>query len=362
MSARLSPAGWRVGLSHAEAATCLGETLSETSLLLRAGISGVGLVDLIDADGRRVMACASPALPVDLGATERMVALASHVLGRVPPGAGADALATRRPPILLLCLPERFAEPARPFELNAPGRDFLAKFTAALPAGWASADIETFPLGRAAGATAMARAMQLAESRRDMVWGGVDSLLDWPSLEPLVRQDRLMTMENVDGLRPGEAAAFSRITAAARGQAWVAGLGLGREPHPGGHGGICLSEGFSQALTGATAPLRSAGERCGLWLMDTSHERHATRELQQVLARFGDVLGTPADVRMPFKELGDVGAASLPLLAALALAAWEQGTAGDDIALLAAGSEDGARGALLLETPGAHGAPQGEAR
>ncbi|MDH0868124.1 hypothetical protein [Mitsuaria sp. GD03876] len=342
-------AGWRAGLAHAEAATCLGETLAETALLLRAGLSGVGPSDFIDADGRRVMACASPALPPDLPARERMLALAVHALNGVHRRRAAAAPAkSSKPPILLIGLPMRFALEPQSYELNVAGRDFVQRLAAALPPGWSGADIEAFPFGRAAGAIAMARALQLAESRRDVIWGGVDSLLHWPTLEALQQRDRLLTLENIDGVRPGEAAAFAMVTPVAREDGWVAGLGLGREASPVGSEAPCRSDGFAQALEAAVEPLRAAGRRCALWALDASHERHATREVQNVIARFGDVLDPGTDLRLPLKELGDVGAAALPLMAALVLQDWAHGVANDELAVLAAGSDDGARGALLL--------------
>ncbi|MBO9688294.1 MAG: hypothetical protein J7598_16955 [Mitsuaria chitosanitabida] len=349
MSASRRAAGWRAGLAHAEAVTCLGESLAETALLMRAGISGVGLSDFVDAEGHRVVACACPALPPDLPSRERLLALAAHALAgvhrrRVASGPPPAA----RPPILLLGLPARFALEPGSYELNVGGRDFVQRLSAALPPDWAGADIEAFPFGRAAGAIAMARALQLAESRRDVIWGGVDTLLHWPALEALQQRDRLLTNENVDGVRPGEAAAFAMVTPTGREDGWVAGLGLGREPHPVGSEAPCRSDGFAQALASAVEPLRAAGRRCAVWTLDASHEKHATREVQNIIARFGDVLDPATDLRMPLKALGDVGAAALPLMAALVLQDWAHGVARDGLAVLAAGSDDGARGALLL--------------
>nr|WP_297382670.1 hypothetical protein [uncultured Roseateles sp.] len=359
MSASQKTSGWRAGLAHAEAVSCLGETLSETALLLRAGVSGIGLTDFVDGQGRRVMGCASPALPPDLPARERLLALAVHALIGVSRRRAAQAHPRpERPPILLLGLPARFALEPQSYELNVAGRDFVQRLSAALPPPFAGADIEAFPFGRAAGAIAMARALQLAESRREVIWGGVDSLLHWPTLEALQQRERLLTMENVDGVRPGEAAAFAMVTHEGREDGWVAGLGLGREAHPVGSDGPCRSDGFAQALEAAVAPLRATGRRCALWALDASHERHATREVQNVIARFGDVLDPGTDLRLPLKELGDVGAAALPLMAALVLQDWAHGVARDEFAVLAAGADDGARGALLLAAgdPAAAGA------
>jgi len=67
------------------------------------------------------------------------------------------------------------------------------------------------------------------------------------------------------------------------------------------------------------------------------------------------VLGADSELRTPLKELGDVGAAAMPLLAVLALQGWRQGVARDRCALVTGSSDGGLRGALLLVSrrPGA---------
>src|SRR5262249_22682008 len=110
----------------------------------------------------------------------------------------------------------------------------------------------------------------------------------------------------------------------------------------------CMSEGLSLALDSAVEPLRAVRARCRLWWLDASHEVYATQELQRMVARFGDVLGADSEVQMPLKELGDVGAAPLPLLPVLAREWWLQGVARDDTAVLTGCSDSGGRGALLL--------------
>lgn len=350
MSARMPTAKWQAGLSHAEAVTSLGETLAETALLYRAGLSAVAMSDLVDSEGERVMLCASPALPRDLPVVERMLTLAAHALAGVERKlrASGEGHVGGRPPVILLCLPARWSRAGRHFELNAEGRAFVQRLAELLPERWRGADIEPFPVGRAAGAMALARALQLVEAPRDIIWGGVDSQVDWPVLEALAAADCLLTMKQVDGRRPGEAAAFAVVMPGTRGDAFVLGLGLGREPSPGGVDGPCRSDGFTQALTTALEPLRAAGLRSRGWWLDTTHESQATHELQNLIARFGDVLAPRTTLQTPLKELGDAGAAATPLLAALAMQFWEHGVGDDDVAVVAAGSDDGTRGALLL--------------
>jgi hypothetical protein len=336
------------GLVEAEAITSLGESLAETALLLRAGVGNVQLADFIDGQGQRVAMCLSPALPPDLPGPDRLAALAAHALGalhrRLPPSAGKA-----RAPAIMLCLPERLGDAGdrRP-ALNGAGLQLIATLRQRLPSAWGGARIETFPFGRAAGVPAMQAAIELLNVEGPVLWGGVDTSADWTVLQALERAGRLMTNDNVDAVRPGEAAAFVALAPVREGEAAVLALGAGQEPQPVGADGTCLSEGMSQALDSAVEPLRAAGRRCRLWALDTTHEAYATNELQNLIARFGDVLGEDSELQTPLKELGDVGAAGMPLLAALALQAWRHGVARDDCAVITGSSERGLRGALLL--------------
>jgi hypothetical protein len=326
------------------AVSSLGESATETALLLRAGLNNVARSRFIDASGERVMMCAAPAVPPDLGGVERAAALAQLALS----GLGAAIEAPRRP-VLLLALPERYAEQEFSVTLTAEGQEFLRSMRAGLPPQFKNLEIELFPFGRAAGAVAMRRALSLVGHEQLVIWGGVDTLYDWTTLEALERADRLMTVANIDGVRPGEGAAFMAVAPAGAGDAIrVLGLGTGREPFPVGSEEPCRSLGLSAALDKALAPLRAAGRRTNCWLLDNTHEAYATQELQNIIARFGDVLGLQGELQMPLRELGDVGAAAMPLLAVLAAEAWRLGYANDDAAVITGCSQGGARGALLL--------------
>lgn len=331
--------------------TSLGESAEETALLLRAGVSNVEASNFVDAAGQRVLMCLSPALPADLPSRERMLTLAGHALAclwqKIGP-AWYDTLDEDQP-VLLVALPERFSAGGMSMELTPQGKDFVQSLRACLPAGLSSSGIEGFAFGRAAGALAMRRAIQLLNDGRRVIWGGVDTMADWGVLQSLERADRLLTQDNVDGVRPGEAAAFAALGAASGdGAVSVLGLGLGHEPCPVGSDPPCMSAGLSDALDAAVEVLRAARLRSNFWLLDTTHEAYGTQEVQNIIARFGDVLGTDADLDMPLKELGDVGAASLPLLSVLGAQAWRFSLGKDDTAVLTASSDHGARGAMLL--------------
>lgn len=338
-----------------EAITSLGESAAETMLLLRAGVTNVQRSPFVDGAGRRVEVCASPSLAFGPPAVERMAALAAHAIERLcrsMPQLTEETPGETGGPVLLIALPEALREAAQAPAPMSDVRSFLHALRRKLPAPLAAAEIEPFPFGRAAGAVALQRALTLIERGRLVVWGGADSLIDWRRLQGLAETDRLVTEENVDGVRPGEGAAFACLAPAGdRDGIALLGLGIGREPRPVGSDQPCLSDGLSAALDDALKPLRAAGRRSGVWLFDSTHEMYATHEVQNVIARFADAIAIDVDLQTPLKELGDVGAAALPLLVVLAAETSWSGLAADDTAVVAVSSDGGERGAVLLGMP-----------
>jgi 3-oxoacyl-[acyl-carrier-protein] synthase-1 len=326
-----------------EAVTTLGESAMETALLLRAGLSNVALSDFIDASGERMMMCGAPSLPSHLRATGRAIALAQLALARF-----AESIDVTDRPALVLAVANRYAGGDKTARLNEEGNSFVAALQSQLPTSLRGCDVEVFPYGRAAGAPALRRAIELADEGRFVIWGGVDTLHDWSVLERLQAADRLLTTENVDGVRPGEGAAFMAVSSGTHRGIRVLGIGTGREPRPIGSEEPFQSLGLSAALEMAVAPLRAVSRRTNCWLLDNSHEAYATKELQNIIARFGDILGLRSEMQMPLQPLGDAGAAAMPLLSVLAAEAWRLGYANDDVAVITGCSDDGARGALLL--------------
>lgn len=185
--------------------------------------------------------------------------------------------------------------------------------------------------------------------------GGADSYQDQNTLTWLDGTGRLKSNRNRYGFIPGEAAAVllleSRAHAETRGAnifAMIRGLGKGLEKNPVGADRPSSGEGLAQAIRaaigGAENPLAIE------WVAgDLNGESYRAREwgLGQVMLQrnFREVKHTwhPAD------SLGDVGAASGAVLVSLAARALEKGYAPAEKCLIFAGSDDGSRGALLLQ-------------
>ncbi len=329
----------RIGLGSWGAVTALGRTARRTALFLRAGKSHLTEVPFIDVFGERTAMALAPGLPLDLNGPERLAALAIPAL--------LEALdpwhqCKRQAPIrTALCLPD---------DADAPR--IKSTIESAIGSRGLQLVIESVFEGRAAGAHAikMASDWLINGDASVVIVGGVDSQYDGLALARLASDRRLIGPETVEGFIPGEAAAFLVLAAAgatASPTATLEALGIGSEPAPLHSEEATSAVGLTQALSDAVGPLRAARRRTNAWLTDLTHEPYKIREFQIVIARFGDVLGTETALAMPLRELGDVGAATLPLLTALAAESWHAGYAADDTAVCLAGSDGRQRGALL---------------
>ena len=337
------------------AVTALGLNAPQTAFSRRAGRTRFAPTPFVDAWGERIVGSFLETLPGTLVGVDRLIALAMPALSEslavfsdvaMPGGVG-----------FALSLPTRYAEEGTVDRVNPEGRRLADTLRANLGVATPVADA-VFPVGRAGGALAVAKALEWMRlgTVSVAVVGGVDSSYDWDRLRYIEAGDRLITEDNLDGMIPGEGAGFVVFAApsalAAMGRSPVArvvGVDAAMEPHPVPAEETTSADGFTAAIGNAVRDLRSAGGRFGQWWTDLTHEDRYIREYQVLLARFGDVLGEGLEFHTPPRDLGDIGAATLPVFFALAGESWYREYGWDRLALCTAGSDGGARGAVLLE-------------
>jgi 3-oxoacyl-[acyl-carrier-protein] synthase-1 len=331
----------------------LAPTASQTGYFLRAEKNNFRDSPFINHLGDRVRMSYVATLPQRVSGVDRLVLLAQHAieetLAPIPPA--------RRPSRtrVALALPERFSKVRGTLDLSHEGSTLVKRLREVFHHLGPDFEFTCFPVGHAGGAYAIEQATQWLQGPETefVLVGGVDTAYDWSVLEVLEKSDRIITPENLDGCIPGEGAAFLGLVSDPRtvglpGVAQIAGLGTGFDPHPFPSEETCLAEGLSSALKLAVAPLRAAKRRSDSWFTDLTHERWKVRDLQIAIARFGDVVGINTSLETPLRELGDLGAASLPAFCALALEGWAQGYAKDTVAVVLAESDHGERGAAVL--------------
>jgi 3-oxoacyl-[acyl-carrier-protein] synthase-1 len=328
------------------AISSLGATAAQTAFFLRAGSSSVRVAPFMDEWGERIHMCYADWLPSGSFGTERIVLLAEQAL--------APLLGVTGDPVrIALALPERYAAKPLDNDLNVTGRTLADRLQNRLGRRFSNFEIEFFPSGRAGGALALERALGwlTATDPGFVIAGGVDSFYDWKTLEILEKQDRLLTQENLDGFIPGEGAAFLTLSNDVNAQpcARVAGLGIGYELAPILSEQASRASGITNAMNKAVQTLRNAVLRSNYWFVDLTHEVYGIKEFQRVITRFGDLMGTNLRLETPLREIGNTGAATVPLFAVLACEAWSHGYAQDRFCVALGASDNGLRGAVLLE-------------
>ena len=324
----------------------IGRTAEQTGFFLRAGQSQIRWAPFIDEWGERLRMAYVPYVDTTLTGVGRLLALVREALAPLLGDFDGSLL-------IAIAVPERFASKPLQMELNGDGQQFAKGLTEYFAGKTGQVKLELFPCGRAGGALVLQRAAEWLKSSPSgsVIAGGVDSYYDWSVLEQLQRQDRVLTEDNIDGFVPGEGAAFLALSGDTMHDtvARVVGLGSGVEPASLLSRKASKAVGITNAMNAASALLRSSFVQSRYWLIDLTHEMYGIKEFQTVIARFGDIMGTNSVIDTPLREIGNMGAATLPLFAALACESWAQGYAPDRVCVASAGSDNGLRGVLVLE-------------
>jgi 3-oxoacyl-[acyl-carrier-protein] synthase-1 len=213
------------------------------------------------------------------------------------------------------------------------------------------------PHGNAAGVLAMKQSRDIlhAGGSRFCLAGGVDSYLTADSLEWMDERGILKSSANRNGFPPGEAAGFCLLTTGPTASefslpvlGWLETVGSAREESPIRTRTICVGRGLSQAIQQATAPLRLPDERVDDSICDLNGEPYRSEEFALTVLRTQKALVDFTRFVTPADCWGDIGAASGPLFANLAVAAALRGYAKGPRTLIWASSEHGDRAAAVI--------------
>jgi 3-oxoacyl-[acyl-carrier-protein] synthase-1 len=199
-----------------------------------------------------------------------------------------------------------------------------------------------------------ARAIAAREADLYVV-AGVDSYCDRLTLEWLDQTGSLLSATNRNGFPPGEAAGAC-VLASSRAVrqyqlpvlAQVAAAATCVEPKTLRSAAVCVGEGLTTALKTACSVLDRPAEVITATYCDLNGERYRNEEFVYTLLRVQDAFLDAHDYTCPADCWGDVGAASGPLFAALAVAAVDRGYAKGILPLLWTGSISGYRSAVVL--------------
>jgi len=332
------------------ARTPLGLTASATAAAVRASLGAIRRHPyFVDRTGEPMAVAMDAVLPPDLGGVERLAALALPALWEaLAPLARVGA--HRAPLPALVGLPE--VRPGRPAAWDGELDRWLDR-----EMGPPGVRTTTVPRGHVAGLMAWEEACRQIQGGQTQfcLAGGVDSYLEGETLEWLDREGQLMSALNRSGFPPGEGAGFCLLasTAAARRLnldvlAWVVAVATATEENRIKTESICVGKGLTAAIRRAAEALRLPEEKIDFTYCDMNGERYRSEEYAFALLRTQAAFVNAIDRLTPTSCWGDVGAASGPLFAALAIASGLRGYAKGPRAMLWAGSEGGQRGAAIL--------------
>jgi 3-oxoacyl-[acyl-carrier-protein] synthase-1 len=274
------------------------------------------------------------------------------------------------------------AEICTAVDFNQPGLQDVALFVA-LPEerpGWKKNDnllirdrfsqvslpvtfksIEIVPKGHAAGLIALDMARSWIENGTSQlcIVLGVDSYLDFSTLEWLDNNRQLANSYNRGAFFPGEGAGAVLIASdqsVSRHQlaslAVVRALATSMETRLIKTDAICLGEGLTQCVREVTRSLKLPEQAIDGVVCDINGERYRAEEWGFVILRCAESFVDPTAYDMPATFWGDVGAASGPLFIGLAVTAGKRGWAKGKRYMIWTSSEGGDRAAALLELNG----------
>jgi 3-oxoacyl-[acyl-carrier-protein] synthase I len=330
------------------ASTAVGRDAWSTAAAVRAGVSGfMQHPYMIDGAGEPMRAAIVPWLEIGVAGTDRLAPLLQAAV--------AEALAP---------LPEFPLRIGLALALPAPRPGLAPRFDRTLLAATHRVRqfdaAAVFQNGHAAGFLALEAATEwLAAGTLDAcVVAGVDSYIDPVCLEWLEEQDQLHgagALNNAWGFIPGEGAGavvlmhgharqrfalppLARLLSVAtatelkRIKTETVGLGEG------------LTSAFRKALAGLPTDAKVTDVYC-----DMNGEPYRADEYGFTALRTKEFFASLSDFVAPADCWGDVGAASAPLHAALAVIAGAKRYANGRVALAWASSEAGERGAAVLQ-------------
>ncbi|WP_347266011.1 3-oxoacyl-ACP synthase [Paracoccus sp. (in: a-proteobacteria)] len=331
-----------IGVLAAGMVTAVGLDWASSAAAMRARLDGFAETRFVASGGWRIGAAVP--LPRNWIGQRRMAHLAAGALAdilRQHPGA--------RDAALILCLAEE-TRPGRPVT-DPPA---LLRMLAAI-LGLPERRAHVVAHGRPSGFVALERARRMIASGEagQVIVLGLDSYLTGPALAHYAGLARLLEPGNPDGFIPGEAAAA--VLLGQGGGLRLTGLGLAREAAYLGNG---------KAEDGSDLPLRGDGmvaayraalaqAECDLAhveyrISDLPGEQHFFRQAALTTLRLERGRKEFQDLQSPAESLGNIGAAVVPVMLGMALAAAQKGYAPGSPVLVEASGDDGACGAAVL--------------
>ncbi|MBK8167228.1 MAG: hypothetical protein IPK64_14905 [bacterium] len=323
--------------------TGVGLDAPSSCAAIRVGITGFVETRFMFG-GEWLQGCPVP-MPEPLRGVAKLRRMAAAAIAECLEAANAGVLA-RYP--LLLCV----AEPERPGRFSDLGPALLNDVAVELGAVL-HPDSRLFAGGRVGGVHALEHARRLITAGAPgCVVAGTDTLLVAGTLEACNAARRLVTAEHSDGFIPGEAAAAVLVGPVRRqvaAQLLCMGLGFGEESAPLGSGEPLRADGLVQAIRAAFADARCEYTDVQFRLTGNNGESYGFKEAALAMSRTLRQRKEAFDIWHPVDCIGEVGAATVPVLLGVMQAASFKGYAPGPGALCQISGDDAQRAALVVQ-------------
>jgi 3-oxoacyl-[acyl-carrier-protein] synthase-1 len=185
--------------------------------------------------------------------------------------------------------------------------------------------------------------------------GGVDSLIEIESLHWIEDCGRLRSSENPNGLTPGEAAAFIAVYSSdfairhsLQPLCEIVTSAVEQEPNPWYERRATLGQGLSRAMQAVFANVSGITQATRVYC-DMNGETWRADEWGYAYLRTAQHHRSPLEVIHPANSWGEIGPASVPLLAAVGASKLKRdGVSGESVVLWSASGTMPLRGASIL--------------
>lgn len=301
--------------------TPVGFNWASSCAAMRAAIDG-GVETRFMFDGQWITGRPAP-FNENYRGRERLLRMAEGAIRECLDAAG-DIPAHEIP--LLLCL----AEPERPGGYTMADAYLLEEVQERLGIKFHS-DSCIITRGRIGGVEALERADTLLKGRIPLlIVAGVDSFLNTATLTAYHALGRLKTEANSDGFIPGEAGAAVLLGVAGKANVptlMCQGTGWGKEPAFNGSEKPLRADGLVQAVRNALQDSQCTYNDLDFRITDISGEQYGFKEAALSLLRTMRALKCDFDLWHPAEYIGEAGAAIVPMILGVALAAVQKGYA-----------------------------------
>lgn len=320
----------------------VGLNAAASCAAIRVGISGAKETGFM-YDGAWLVGCQVPLDGVEQG-PRKLMAMASRAV-RECLGDYPHAVPERI--VCIVCL----AESGRP-GISMVGTAWIDELECDLGCKFHSSS-RVVTEGRVGAAKALAMAGDLLNERgvTHCLIVGVDSLFNGRTLDAYFEQERLLTRTNSDGFIPGEAAGAVLLgVASADRELRCLGVGIAKEPsHVMADDPPLRGEGLASAVKSALEQCGKSFAQIDCRITGDNGEQYGFKEGALAMARVVRPVKVEFDIWHPAECVGEVGAATLPVILTVALAACRKGYARGSGILCHVGNDDGLRAAVVLD-------------